>query len=130
MANSKGKALFGILENMTIRQSRQGSEYVRATLVSKRLDGTVAFKTDIIAFTPKKADAKDPVAALKALGNDANVRVYGFMEDVDQNGKYTKQMLRVVDARDNVKKDETAQAGEDTAAESTETKEAEVEVPF
>ena len=127
MANQNGRALFGFIENMAVRTSKTGSEYVRATLVSTYKNGDVSFKTQIIAFAPKNDSSKNPVTALKALGNNARVRVYGFMEDVDQNGKYTIPMMRVIDAREN-NSDGTAKAKTETTAETQQSND--VEVPF
>lgn len=129
----QGKRLFGFIEDMQIRQSRNGAEYVRATLVAKRRDGEVSFKTKLIMFTPKKNGAKQPIVALKALGgNGANVEVFGYMEDVDNNGKFTVQMLRVVDLKENTRNADKAaeKAAADDAAKETTTVEKDVEVPF
>jgi hypothetical protein len=143
MADTKAKApgytRFGTLTNVVKRIAKNQKEYVRATVKITKKDGTFLFEEEIIAFAPAIA-----VQTLISAGNGARVRVYGYKEEVQQDGgKFSVQMLRVVDAMDlaahaaakaNAKTagdtvaQETSQAAQETAAEVDTSRD--TEVPF
>ena len=123
---TKGNTLFGELKKLAVLTTKNGKTYIRAAVTVTRKNGDYMFTRQIVSFK------EEAIAALKEAGNGAIVRVFGYTEKVEQEGgKYTVQMMRVVDARDMTEKRAAARAGgvsEETTSE--ETKVDNTEIPF
>ena len=89
------RPVYGILQDVSLRTSLNQNPFIRAKVVAKRKDGTVAFSQEIITY---KADA---IAKLQSLGNGASVWMLGRVKSIpQQQGKFSIQMLDVFDVRD------------------------------